>query len=84
MSAPDASQNHSAKEEQRSSVATPPGKKSGQKIARVRRCMLSERAVRGLEVTILTLPVIYVVGLLSVPSALYFWKTVSASVTMIL
>ena len=41
------------------------------------RCILSERALQALEVAILTLVVVCVVGLLSLPSLLYFVKKVS-------
>ena len=76
MSATDASVNHSSQEDQRSSVATPT-EKSKEKFDRGRRYMLSERVMRGLEVATLTLVVVCVVGLLSIPSVLYFVKTVS-------
>ena len=76
MSTTDASENRSVKEKQPSTVATPPVK-GVQKFARVSKYMLSETATRGLEVAVLILVVVCVVGLLSIPSVLYFVKKVS-------
>ena len=79
MSTTDASESHSVKQKQSSSVTTPPGK-SVKKIARVSKYILSERATRGVEVAILILVVACVVGLLSIPSVLHFVKRVSVRV----
>ena len=63
-------------EQQRTAVGTVRAQVKSTK-ADVNRRLLSARAVRGLEVAILVAVVICVVGLLSLPSVLYYVKKVS-------
>ena len=72
------SKSDSVAEEGISAVETIHGPDKNKKQAN-NRCILSERALRGREVAILTLVVVCVVGLLSLPSLVYFVEKVSGT-----
>ena len=67
---------YSDTEQHRSADATITGDVENNKDATNRR-LLSEKAVRCIEVTFLTAVIVFVAGLFSTPAVLYFVKTVS-------